>query len=453
MHPAAPAPDDMIPPMPPRLVGRLPPLDLLRRFREDMLSVWHERHFEEPVFPTRLLTRRALVCNSPETVQAAFVAQNDALERKSPQLRHALEPLIGDGLFISDGLTWRARRKVVAAVTHRGRLAEIAPGISAVVAAHRADWAARGPGAAVEMQAEMGRLAAMVICRTLFGDVATGADAAEVASAFTGYLARVAGEDLPSLLGLPDWFPRLQGFRVRAEVRRIHAVLQRLVALALAEDKPSLVRAMAAGGGFDTTALRDEAATLILAGHETTANLLSWAWYLLSQDDASAARLRAEARAALGGRTATLEDLPTLPFTRAVLEESLRLYPPVALLARQAQRPVAIAGHQVRRGDMVLALPWLLHRHRALWEAPDAFRPARFLPGAAPIPHHGFIPFGLGPRVCTGSHFALAEAVIALATLAQDVAPRLAPGATIRPVCRLSLRPGERLPMLLDPAP
>jgi cytochrome P450 len=453
MQTAVPAPDDLIPPMPLRLTARLPPLTLLRRFREDMLSIWHERHFEEPVFPTRLLARRALVCNSPETVHAAFIAGHDALERKSPQLRHALEPLIGDGLFISDGLTWRSRRKVVAAVTHRVRLPEIAPGMSAVVAAHRAHWAARPPGAAVEMQAEMGRLAAIVICHTLFGTIATEADAAEVVAAFTAYLARVAGEDLPFLLGLPDWFPRLQGWRVRTEVARIHAVLRRLIAAALAEAGPSLVRSMAAEGGFDAQALRDETATLILAGHETTANLLAWAWFLLSQDDAAAGRLRAEARAALGGRTATLGDLPALPFTRAVLEETLRLYPPVALLVRQALRPVEIAGHPVRRGDMVLAVPWLLHRHRALWDAPDAFRPARFLPGAPPLPHHGFIPFGLGPRVCTGSHFALAEAVIALATLAQDVAPRLAPGAVIRPVCRLSLRPGERLPMLLDPAP
>ena len=167
----------------------------------------------------------------------------------------------------------------------------------------------------------------------------------------------------------------------------------------------------------------------------------------------AAARLRAEVWAVLGGRDATLEDLPRLPFTRAVLEETLRLYPPVAMLARQAQRAAEVAGHAVRPGDMVLVVPWLLHRHRALWEAPDEFRPERFLPGAPPPPHHAFIPFSLGPRVCTGAHFAMAEAMLALATLAQDVAPRLEPGAVVAPLCRLTLRPGERLPMRLDPPP
>lgn len=452
------APGSFVPPMPGRLSARLPPLELLRRFRTDMLSVWHERHFEEPVFPTRLLARRVLVCNSPETVHAAFVAHNDAFERKSPQLRHALEPLIGDGLFISDGLVWRARRRVVAGATHLARLPELAPVITEAVAERRAAWAARGPGAPVDMLAEMGALAAEVVCRTLFGR-ALGAEAAQaVVAAFGRYLARVAREDLPSLLGLPDWVPRLQGWRVGAEVRRIHAVLDRLVTGALAAGEGSLVRAMAAAGTTDAAALRNEAATLFLAGHETTANLLAWAWYLLSQDAAAAARLRAEARAVLGGRAAALDDLPRLPFARAVAEEALRLYPPGPLLAREAQREVEIAGHRVRRGTMVLVMPWLLHRHRALWDRPDHFLPERFLPGGPGTveggrARHAFIPFSLGPRVCTGAHLAMAEAVIALATLAQDVAPRLAPGTVVAPLCRLSLRPGEALPMLLDPAP
>ncbi|MBY0332357.1 MAG: cytochrome P450 [Acetobacteraceae bacterium] len=425
---------------------------MLRRFRQDMLSVWHERHFEERFFATRLLARRALVCNSPATVHAAFVARHAAFERKSPQLRHALEPLIGDGVFIADGLAWRARRPVVAGVTHRRRLAEFAPAMAAVVAERRAAWAARRPGAAVDMLAEMGGLAAEVICRVLFGAPEPGAPA-EVAAAFSRYLARVAGEDLPSLLGLPDWVPRFQGLRVGEEVRRIHAVLDRLVAAAVRPGAGiSLVGAMAAEGGLEGEALRNEAATLILAGHETTANLLAWAWFLLSQDAAAAAGLRAEARAALGGGVAGIEDLPRLPFTRAVLEESLRLYPPVAVLARQAVQDTELAGHRVRRGDLVLTLPFLLHRHRALWAAPDEFRPERFLPGAPPRPLHGFIPFSLGPRVCTGAHFAMAEAMLALATLAQDVAPRLVPGTVVTPRCRLSLRPGEVLPMLLERA-
>lgn len=444
-----------VPPFPERLAARLPPLALLRRFRRDMLSVWHERHFEEAFFATRLLARRVFVCNSPETAQAAFITLNHAFERKSPQLRHALEPLIGDGVFIADGLTWQARRPAVARATHRAALPALAPAMVGAVAARRDAWAARGADAPVDMLAEMGGLAAEAICRALFGPATVAAAAgapARMADAFTRYLARVAWEDLPSLLGLPDWVPRFQRRRVRPEVAEIHAEIGRLVGAALADPGPSLIRAMATPGGLDLEALRDEAATLFLAGHETTGNALAWAWYLLAEDPGSAARLRAEARAVLGGRTAGLEDLPRLPFARAVVEETLRLYPPVPVLAREAVAEAEIAGRRIPRGAMVLVVPWLLHRHRALWDRPDHFLPERFLPGAPPRPRHAFLPFGLGPRVCTGAHFALAEAVIALASLAQDVAPRLAPGLRVAPLCRLTLRPGAALPMLLGPA-
>jgi len=444
---------DFVPPYPHRLTAPLPPLALLARFRSDMLSVWHERHFEEPFIATRLLARRVFVCNSPETAQAAFVTLNHAFERKSPQLRHALEPLIGDGVFIADGLAWRARRPAVTRATLPAALPALAPAMTGPVAERRTAWAVLGH-AAVDMLAEMGGLAAEVMCRALFGPAAvtaSGGAPARMAAAFTRYLARVAWEDLPSLFGLPDWVPRFQRRRIGAEVAAIHAETEALVAAALADPAPSLIRAMAEGGGLGPAALRDEAATLFLAGHETTGNALSWAWYLLAEDPASAARLREEAHAVLGGRTAGLGDLPRLPFARAVVEEALRLYPPVPVLAREAVAEAELAGQRIPRGALVLVVPWLLHRHRALWDQPDHFRPERFLPGAPPRPRHAFLPFGLGPRVCTGGHFALAEAVITLASLAQDVAPRLAPGVRVAPLCRLTLRPGTTLPMLLGP--
>jgi cytochrome P450 len=201
---------------------------------------------------------------------------------------------------------------------------------------------------------------------------------------------------------------------------------------------------------MDAAAFRNEAATLFMAGHETTANLLAWAFYLLSQAPEAEARAVAEAQAR-GGRAAGWDDLPRLPFLRAVVEETLRLYPPVPLLARQAQEAVTIAGHAVARGDIVMVVPWLLHRHRRWWDAPDEFRPERFLAGAPERHRHAYVPFSLGPRVCTGMGFGLAEAVIVLATLLPAFRLSLAPGARVFPVCRLTLRPGEALPMLLGP--
>jgi cytochrome P450 len=241
-------------------------------------------------------------------------------------------------------------------------------------------------------------------------------------------------------------------------------VLDGLVAEVLAgreRGQDCLLLAMAAaheaahGRPMSAEAFRNEAATLFLAGHETTAATLAWAWYLLDKAPWAAARLREEARAVLGGRAAGFADLPALPYTRAVVEETLRLYPPIPLLAREAREDTTVAGHAVPRGGLVMAVPWLLHRHRRLWERPDHFLPERFLPGgsAEGRPRHAFIPFSLGPRVCTGAAFAMAEAVIVLATLSQRFAPRLAPGACVFPVARLTLKPGGTLPMLIGPAP
>ena len=444
--------DGFVPPFPPRHTGRLPLPELLRRARRNFLEVWSADQFAQEAISTRVLAQPILVCNSPATVHAAFIDEAAALERKSPQMRHALEPLLGDGLFISDGLVWRERRRAVAPVTHASRLAELAPAISAAAAERAKAWAALPPGAPVDMLAQMAELAAEVICRTLFGR-RLGAEAArEVVSAFARYQAVVPQIDALSLLGLPDWLPRPRPLRLRAEVRRIHAVVDRLIAAVMArpDEGLSVVGAMAAAG-MDATACRNETATLFMAGHETSANAMAWSWFLLSQAPDAAARLREEATAALGGRPATWDDLPRLPFARAVVEEALRLYPPVPLLARTASAPVEIAGHAVPRGGIVLAVPWLLHRNPRLWDEPDRFLPERFLAGR-PV-RHAYIPFSLGPRVCTGAQFALAETVICLSTLAQRFALRLAPGARVEPVCRLTLRPGEALPMLLDRAP
>lgn len=439
---------------------RRPPLpEMLGRLRRNLLEVWHEAHFSAELIPTRLLGRAVLVCNSPDSVREAFLDHPEALERKTPRMRHALEPLVGDGLIISDGLVWKERRRVVAPVTHVSRMAELAPPMTEATVELAERWAALPPGAPVDMLAEMGALAAEVICRAVFGGPLGAEAAGEVVGAFAAYQRKARGGVLADLVGLPGIASRLGGWRLRPEVRRIHAVLDRLVAEVLARPgPPCLLLAMEAahraahGRAMTPEAFRNEAATLFLAGHETTAATLAWAWYLLSQDPQAAARLRAEARQVLGGRAASHADLPRLPYARAVVEETLRLYPPIPLLARQAQRPTTVAGQRVPKGAYVMVVPWLLHRHRRLWVRPDHFEPQRFLPGgsAEARPRHAFVPFSLGPRVCTGAAFAMAETVIVLATLAPRFAPALAEGARVFPVARLTLKPGDTLPMRLE---
>jgi cytochrome P450 len=444
----SPMPTDFVPPFPERRVGRQSLLSNIRSFRRNMLSVWLAGQYSSDFFSSQVLRRRIFVCNSPETVREAFVEKAQAFERKSPQMRHALEPLLGDGLFVSDGLVWKERRRAVAPVTHVSRLAELTPVMSDVAAEWAAAWRALPDGSEIDALEQMAEMTAEIICRTLFGRELGSAAAQTVVRAFTTYQARIGQTALGAMLRLPDWLPRLDGFFVRGEVRRIHAVLDTLIANVLASShEPSLVRAMAERGAMDATALRNEAATLFMAGHETTANTLAWCWYLLSQSPWAEARLAEEARAVLGGRVAEYADVERLPYARAVIEEALRLYPPVPLLAREAAEDTSIAGNAVAAGSLVLVIPWLLHRNPRLWDKPDHFRPERFL-GEAP-PRYTYVPFSLGPRVCTGQQFGLTEAIIGLATLVQEFSLSLRPGHAVMPVSRLTLRPGEHLPMRL----
>lgn len=440
---------EVVPPRPKPPARRLGALATLRRGRESLLGLLYADQYEREFFATRLLARRVFVCNSPATVREAFLGNAAALGRKSPQMRHALGPLLGDGLFVSEGEVWRARRPPVAAATHASRLAELVPVMTEVAEEWRAAWEGRR-GEAVDVLAEMAELAAEVICRALFGRALGSAARREVVAAFTAYQAKVASVDLPSLLGLPDRFPRFG--RVGAEARRIQAVVGDLVDAVLAgRGEGGLLAAMSHAMGRE--ALRNEAATLFMAGHETTANALAWAWWLLAEDPASAARLRAEAAGALGGRVPGFDDLRALPFARAVVEETLRLYPPVPFLAREAVEGLSLRGQRVPRGSLVVVCPWLLHRHRRFWDAPDAFRPDRFLPPNPPPDRALYLPFSFGPRVCTGVHFGLAEAVVVLAGLAPRFAPAKLPGHDAFPVARLTTRPGATLLMRLDRPP
>lgn len=263
--------------------------------------------------------------------------------------------------------------------------------------------------------------------------------------------------DLISLLGLPDFIPRMHKRRIRVCAERIQSVVAELMTEILhgaRRHEPSLIRSLAdarTGSGLSIEAVRNEASVLFMAGHETTANTLAWAWFLLSQDPETEARLHAEVDA-LGGNPATYADMSRLPFTRAVIEETLRLFPPVPIQAREAEQARTVFDREVPAGSIMMLVPWLLHRHQRWWDQPDAFIPDRFMPGGTGIPsRYAYVPFSIGPRVCTGAAFGLTEAILCLATLAQGFRLRLRPGWKVMPVCRLTLRPGDSLPMRLEP--
>lgn len=449
-----------VPPYPARPREPMGPLQLMAAARRNFLAVFDEKCFQYQFFSTRVLNRRIFVCNSPDTVAQAFIALHESFQRKTPQMRHALIPLLGDGLFVSDGDLWKRRRRIVAPIVHASRMALFAPTMVETAAEAAARWAELPPGAPIDALREMATLTAEIICRTIFGPRLGAAHATEIVAAFSAYQRQVGQLDVSYLLGLPDWLPRFQSPSVHRAARRIGRVLDGIIRECeerLATGEQSMIRMLIeardpeTGEALDRDGLRNEAAVIFMAGHETTANSLAWTWYLLSQAPEVEARLHAELAEVLGGRLPTLDDVPRLHYTRAIFEEAIRLYPPVPLLGRQALQEETIRHQTIPEGSLVIVIPWLLHRHRTWWRNPDHFIPERFLPeNAALRQRYSYIPFSVGPRVCAGQAFGLTEAILCLATLAQRVKLRLSPEAVVAPVCRLTLRPGDSLPMLVE---
>jgi cytochrome P450 len=451
---------DFIPPYPERPRQPLSALATLRLARRNFLAIWEDRCFEWEVFSSRLLSRSLFVCNSPDSVASAFVEHHDSFERKSPQMRHGLAPLLGDGLFISDGDTWRRRRRIIAPIVHVSHLPLFAPLMVQAASETAERWAHLPREMPINALTEMATLTAEIICRTVFGRQLGAEHAAEIIAAFSEYQHLIGQLDVAYFFGLPDWVPRFHSPATHRSAKRIHRVLDQVIdhcRKRLSDGEASMIRLLLearddeTGEPLDEAALRNEAAVIFMAGHETTANSLAWTWYLLSQAPEVEERLHAELAQILAGRPPTLDDVAKLTYTRAVFEETVRLYPPVPILARQALRAETIRGRPVPAGSLVMVVPWLLHRHRKFWGKPDHYIPERFLPENAEFRvRHAYLPFSVGPRICAGAAFGLTEAILCIATLAQRARLRLAPDAAVAPVCRLTLRPGDDLRMFVD---
>ena len=452
-------PTYFVPPYSHRPATRRSPLEVIRRARHNFLEMFDESSFKFQFSSIKLLKREFFVCNAPELVQYALSIKNASFERKSAQMRHALAPVAGDGLIISDGPIWKSRRKIVGPIIHVSRMRDFAPVMVDTAVEMRDRWAALPTPGRVEIMAEMAELTAEIITRTVFGQSLGPDDAREVTEGFSDYQHATGRIDLLWLAGLPDWVPRPRSLKVRRSVRRIHTVLDRIIDQIAARHDAGDVSIVSrlldarddAGRPLTREAIRNEAAVLHLAGHETTANTLSFVWYLLSQAPDVEARLHAELDEVLGGRLPTLADVPRLVWTRCIIEETLRLYPPISFLAREALEEEEIRGRRVPKGSIVMVVPWLLHRHRQLWHEPDAFMPHRFMPGSGePTSKFAYVPFSIGPRICAGMSFGMTESILCVAVMAQKLRLTLEPGHVVEPICRLTLRPGDTLPMRVE---
>ncbi|MBW6400974.1 cytochrome P450 [Roseomonas sp. HJA6] len=433
---------DFIPPMPPRAAREPSALAGLWNARRDVLSIFPADAYRRQVFTTRLPGRLILVANAPEVVRDIFITKHETYQRKSRFLEDALRPVVGGSCFIAWGDDWAERREAISPPIHPSGLGQFHPCFLQAAEACAESFArASGP---VDVAAAYAAAISHVLLLAVFGNLATAEEARAIAETFTAYQEAAEVVDLLGLMGLPDvfgWLTRRRALRLAAELR---GCVARLLEAAGPDGGTPLLKALRAARRADGTPalsgerLLDEVVMFLLAGAEGAAITLTWTTMLAALHPATADRMAAE----LPGDVSDLSALMALPFTRAVIQESMRLYPPVAVFARQAIQPDRIRRWDIRRDDIVLAIPWLLHRHERLWEAPNAFRPERFLGEAArQRPRFAYLPFGIGPRICAGAAFGMAEVTVFAAVLFRRFRFSLAPGFMPRPNCRLALRP------------
>jgi cytochrome P450 len=432
----------------------LGPIAFFRRVREDQLSILGPDVFHRNIVYNRLLFLHSFLINKPEYIEHVLVA-NHRNYRKSVFLRRMLGPLLGNGLLISEGEFWRRQRRIAAPAFHNRRIAGFVETMASSTESMLARWRAMsGP---FDVAAEMMALTLDIIARTMFSTDVSG-DVAAVRR-----LTGVVMEQHPSLfdlLGLPEWLPRRQPAAYRRAIAAFEAMISRFLAARRADGKDRgdlLAMLLAArdpdtGEGMSDRQLRDEILTVFLAGHETTANALSWTWYLLARHRDAEARLHEEVDRVLGGRTPSFADLAALTWTRMVVEEAMRLYPPAHAVARTAIEEDRIGGVRIPAGASISISMYVTHRNPNLWPDPERFDPERFAPDAVARRHRfAYLPFGGGARICIGSAFAMAEAQVIVAAIAQRYRLRLAPGREVQPVARITLRPKDGVWVTLRP--
>jgi cytochrome P450 len=440
--------------LPPRPPARLSLLSMLKATRHNSVGTWPDAAFEMELGERHLLWRHVVTANAPEYVRHVMLDNADNYVR-SALSRRLLEPGLGKGLLTAQGATWRRQRRTMAPAFAAKRIADFAPAM--VDAAERLveDWARVLPTATIDVAEAMSGLTLAIISEAMFS-VRVDPEIALIGQAVAAYQSAIR-PSIADLLGMPEWLPRPAVGRARKIFRDSDQVIERLIDKRRRDGGPDDLLAMllaAPDGDAPASAkeVRDQVATIFTAGHETTANTLAWTFYLLSQHPAELVRLEDELDRVVGARSVTVEDVPNLPFTRMVIEESMRLYPPAHTMSRQALGPDQLGNIKLRKGSSVLIVPWLLHRHRKLWDRPDEFRPERFTPEqVAARPRFAYIPFGAGPHICIGAAFAMTEAILCLATLAKRFRLTLAPGAKVEPVGQITLRPRHGIAMRIEP--
>jgi cytochrome P450 len=452
------------PPAPKPRTEPLGTLAFLMEVRRNPLATWMEEHFEELVITGEGALGRLTVVNDPAVIRHVLLDNASNYRKDDLQIR-ILAPGLGRGLVTAEGEEWKLQRRTIAPLFTPRHVAGFFPPM--VEAAERLvrRWQRRPDGRVVDAALEMTRITLDVLERTIFTTgVARDPDA--LGRAITRFFEGQGRVDPLDIFGFPDWVPRIGRLRTRPAIRFFDEMVgdligarKALIARGEAAPRDLLTLLLEAsdpetGKGLSDIEVRANIVTFIGAGHETTANALSWSLYLLSQDETARHRIEREVDEVLGKGTVEPHHLEQLVYTRAVIDEAIRLYPPAPYMSRAAINDDRIGNLEIPAGSIVAIAPYVLHRHKKLWDRPDVFRPERFLPEErGRIDRFAYLPFGAGPRVCIGASFSLQEAVIVLATIVRSVRLDLVPGHEVMPLQRITLRPRGGLPMRLTRRP
>ncbi|ABS61705.1 cytochrome P450 [Parvibaculum lavamentivorans DS-1] len=398
---------------------------------------------------------RGMLVNDPDAIRRILVSDAEHFPKDDNQLA-ILKPLLGNGLLTAEGATWRRNRKLAAPIFQHSSVRDFAPLF--VRAAERSARRALEQQGFFPLDREMTKLTLEIIGETVLSANLED-DIDGISHTVTSVLDKFPAMFLASAFLPGQLRNRVIDTVVRPGRRALDVFARRIIdeARKSGEETTLLQRLMVsqskAGHEMTLDQVRDEVATFLLAGHETTATTMSWVWYLLTVHPEWQERLYEEVWAVTEGRRLTIDDVPALVETRAVIEEALRLYPPVANLMRRAIKTTELTPDiTIERGQTVLISPWLLHRHRFFWREPDRFDPTRFLgEEAATRPRHLYIPFGGGPRICIGASFALLEAVLILATFMQRARVKVINADQVMPQARIVLRPNVALQAVVTP--
>ncbi len=448
-------------PLPPGIASRHP-LGQLPRIAEDPLAFFLEAAADYgDVVRFRAGPMRAHLLAHPDGVRHVLQENHKAYDKKTRGF-DKLRLILGNGLLTSEGDFWLRQRRIAQPAFHKERIAAFGEKMTAAAVDTTARWRKLAEsGATLDVAREMMRLTLRIVGETMLSSDVTG-DADAVGDALT-FVVEDTNHRITELFDVPLGVPTRRNRRFRAALRTLdEVVLRRIVErrkMSPAARPPDLLTMLMeakdgeSGEHMSDAQLRDEVMTIFLAGHETTANALTWSLYCLSKHPTWDRAVRAEVREALGDGAPTLADLPRLKITRMVLSETMRLYPPAWLMARGVTEDDIVGGYRIAKGSIVFLSPWVTHRHPGVWSNPEGFDPERFTTeNEASRPRLAYFPFGGGPRLCIGQNFALLEAQLVLAALMQGPHVELPPGADVRPEPLVTLRPHGGLKMKLRSA-